>query len=162
MGFRQQGIVPLNGSAALGNMDIQDGQDKQNEPFAKSCRQGFCGSGERTGHSRGRSALCLNGHKRHKSWNRQVSNLIQESGFTARSSPSKGHKRHKNGMGQDGSLILCLLCFLWLSRLPHWPGSGSFPGRSQGKGHSRGQSSLCCFMEMLDSEIFKCLRMKIG
>ena len=46
------------------------------EPFAKFRRQGFYGSGEGTGNSRGRSALCLNDHKRHKSWNRQVSNLI--------------------------------------------------------------------------------------
>ena len=67
------------------------------EPFAKFRRQGFYGPGEGTGNSRGRSALCLNGHKRHKSWNRQVSNLIQESGLPERGSPSNGHKRHKNG-----------------------------------------------------------------
>ena len=45
--------------------------------------------------------LCLDGHKRHKSWNRQVSNLIEESGFPERGSPSNGHKKHKNAMGQD-------------------------------------------------------------
>ena len=37
----------------------------------------------------------MNGHKRHKSWNRQVSNLIQELGLPERGSPSSGHKRHK-------------------------------------------------------------------
>ena len=31
MGFRQQGTVPLNRSVALGNMDIQDEQDKEDE-----------------------------------------------------------------------------------------------------------------------------------
>ena len=36
---------------------------------------------------------------------------------------------------------MCLLCFLWLSRFPHWPGSGSVSGRSQGRG-TRGASPL--------------------
>ena len=73
------------------------------EPFAKFRKQGFCVLVEETGNSRGRSALCLNGHRRHKSWDWQVSNLIRESGFPERGSPSNGHKRHKNGIGQDWS-----------------------------------------------------------
>ncbi len=85
------------------------------EPFAKFRRRRFWGSGEGTGNARDRSALCLNGHKRHKSRNRQVSNLMEASGFREHGSPWNGHKRHKNGIGQDWSPVLC---FLWLSRFP--------------------------------------------
>ena len=40
-------------------------KSKNREPFAKYRRQASYGSGEGTGNSRSRSALCLNGHKRH-------------------------------------------------------------------------------------------------
>ena len=113
------------------------------EPFAKFRRQGFYGSGEGTGNPRGTSALCLNGHKRHKGWIRQVSNLIQESVFTDPGSPANRHKRHKNAHRPVSTPILCLLCFLWLSLLHHSAGSGISAGRGEETGPSRDQSALC-------------------
>lgn len=38
MAFREKAHVPLNRLVALGNMDIQDGQDKQNEKLSRGKR----------------------------------------------------------------------------------------------------------------------------
>ena len=58
-----------------------------------------------------------------------------------------GHKRHKNGNRQVSNLILCRLCFLWLSLVHCSLCSRSFSGTSQGTGHSPDKSALCRIVE---------------
>ena len=150
---------------AVGWSRLQGGCYWTTEPFAKfSAGTGFVGRERGQENSRGRSALCLNPP--------QEAQKLESAGLkshalgikvpkTRLSVEQAGHKRHKtsSGLGKTGALFCELLCFLWLSRLPHSLGSGSFPGRSRGRGHSRGKSALCCFDgDGFDSEFCKRLQ----
>ena len=80
---------------------------------------------------------------------------MEASGFTEGGSPSNGHKRHKNGIGQR--LEPCFVPFVLFVVEPFTPFAGQqeVSRTKLGERSFVGQVPRCCYMEMLDSEFCK-------